>query len=274
MVRAGLRLAAIWAAAFLLAGAMLAPFARGNDDDMALGHEAATLAASGPEAVFIGSSLIGAAVPPVNAGGPETPDLDWQRLFRNGADRHDLLIMAEAVTPYTRFLFVEAAALLRAGGSDAVWPASVLFDFSRHLRNEARAVADVEGADLLDLRRESEFVDRDDPVGPRSIPAPDPLPVADLARWRALAEVLAARGGALVLVDPPRVDLVLTRSDRDRRAQEQDHARTLAGQMGAGLFQPAPWWEAGRFTTGGHMNRAGRARFVQEFAAWLERHDE
>lgn len=267
-MRAAPALALVWIGAFVLAAALLAPFALGNRSAARLSASAAQLVEGGPGAIFIGSSAIGAAVPPETVRGAGMPSFAWQRLLQNGADRHDMLLLAEAVAPHATRLFVEAPTLVRERFPDAIWPASVLYPLGEHMRHELRITLGQVDTRLLDLRRESEFVTGSGPPARAPLRPVVRMPPAELARWQALAAALAARGGGIILVDIPRAALDLTAADEAWRRSMREEIRRLAEALDAPIFEPAPWWDGDAYFNGTHLNAAGRARFMREFSLW------
>ncbi len=267
----GRRLAMIWGVAVALALVLaLALVGALGIRAPALTDQLARLADSGPRNIFIGSSLMEAAIPP--RSGTEAPlGFPHQRFSIRGIDEHRLLMMAEAAASRADTIFIEAGSLLlEFGPPSAAWPASAIFDFSDRVRDEVNSVWRTR---RLDLQREGQYLEQayDIEADLAAGPADEPrlrTPAA-MDRWRDLALIMAEKGGRLILLDFPRSETAASRLDDEMRDGLPLLVRGLARELDVALFQPAPFWSDDHFADRAHMNARGRERYLRELRAWL-----
>jgi hypothetical protein len=83
--------------------------------------------------------------------------------------------------------------------------------------------------------------------------------------------VAASKGVALILIAPPRSQLAADAMGPQATEKLWLHFQTVARDLNLPLFQPAAVWPNEYFIDLAHMNRRGRARFLQELAQWQQR---
>ena len=263
---------AVWVAAFALAVALmlLLPPAK-----LPLLVEA--LERDGAADVFIGTSLIGFAVPPKGVGALGGTE-HHVRLYVSSLSERSALDLAEMAlaSRATRTIILEAYPFVR--------------DFRYEVRG-AKALGLLErGADRVILTAQTlststrmflqQRLQGRDPLAPflaeRPIDRPYSLKAATLenlypihvrtpreeARLVALVRQATARGVEVILVAPPRSEAAVRLNGRARTASLQRAIQDLAIRLDVPVFAPVGPWPDSLFTDQAHLNRAGRERFL------------
>jgi hypothetical protein len=266
----GHRLAMVWAlaAALALVPALILAGVLGSRAS-ALADQLAGLADSGPLSIFIGSSLTEAAIPPLS--GTESPlGFPHQRFSIRAVDEYRLLAMAEAAAAHADTVFIETAPLLLEFGPPRAWPAAAILDFSDRVRRE---VDSARRTSRRNLQHDGQYLAQQydsaaDPVAERT-DEPRLRTPAERDRWRALAARMTKNGGRLILLDFPRSATAASRLDETMRDTAPLFVQELARELGAALFQPAPFWSDDHFADRAHMNARGRECYLRELRDWL-----
>ena len=270
MTARGLVLA--WAVAMLGALALLWPLARLGDPARLPAEDL-----GGAPVVFVGSSLIKAAVPsrPV-PGGVLGDGRPHRRLARGGiTEARALQFTADALAQGPDLVFLE------------VNPFAL--DFAREAQiHAARAAAGPDlGLPLLTERVEAglarlsgkrlEPPEGDRPLDKTIAAVPDAIalhypvtlrPPREAAALQAVAEQARAAGIPLVLVAPPRSGAARAAMGDAAAGALSRHLAALAAALDLPLFAPGPVWPDALFYDHAHMNAAGQTRFLAELQDW------
>jgi hypothetical protein len=277
------KLALAWGAALILAiGAGTALTRRGTDRATPAAAPPATLPAA--PVVVIGSSLMAHAVP-------------W-----HGDGHHSLLGDGRAHVRWAigaiseaQTLQLVAGALQRGARTVLVEVHPLAFDFAfatpaHDVRPLALANTVLQESRLAatGLRRllklsptpaprqarldgEPDTLDRPFETSPRAFAYFYPLHLrepADAVAWAALVQRAREQDAAIILVAPPRSRSAADAMGAAAGEALQRHLKALAQELGVPMFQPGPVWPDDHFIDHAHMNRQGRARFMQELARW------
>lgn len=277
------RLAWVWGAALILAvGAGMALTRR--DTDSAI--RAAALPATLPNApvVVIGSSLMAHAVASHGDGndsllGDGRAHVRWA--LGAISEAQTLQLVAGALQRGARTVLVEVHPLAFdfafATRASEFQPLTLANDFRRQSRQAASGLRHLlklspPPAPLqATLFPEPGNLDRLFRVSPRMLALFYPLHLrepADPMAWAALVQRARQQNAAIILLAPPR-----SRSAADSMGPAagealQRHLAARAQELGVPMFQPGPVWPDDHFVDHAHMNRRGRARFMQELARW------
>lgn len=268
---------AAWAAAFGAAAMVILAFLSVPPDERALGQPI-------PEAevYFIGTSLIGHAVPPYGTGALYE-GMDHIRLFAPGMREGLTLDLAEAAvaTARVKVVAIEAYPFVR--------------DFNHvKLEKDRRGVLEEQANTLvatalsvhaavrtLDLR----FGFGSDPmlrfIAERPVELPRrirearlqliyPLhirPPSDMQRLKRLVDTARSRGVEVWLLAPPRSELAATLMGLEVNEQLSAAIEQLARSLDCKMFAPAKFWPNHLFRDQAHLNIEGRTRFLAELRA-------
>ncbi len=124
---------------------------------------------------------------------------------------------------------------------------------------------------LAVLDTEPDTLDHPFKVPPRAFAYFYPLHLRepdDPEAWAALVQRARQQDAAIILVAPPRSRSAADAMGTAAGEALQRHLAALAQELGMPMFQPGPVWPDDHFVDHAHMNRRGRARFMQELARW------
>lgn len=227
--------------------------------------------------VFIGTSLVGCAVPPKGVGALGGTE-EHVRLYVSSLSERSALDLAEVAlaSRATRTIILEA------------------YPFVRDFRDEVRGAKPLglleRGADRVILVAQAftaatrtfvqHWVRGRDPLAPFVVERPidrpynlraDTLerlypihvrPPREEARLAALVGQARARGVDVILVAPPRSETAVRLNGKARTADLQREIEDLATRLDVPVFAPVGPWADSLFTDQAHLNRAGRDRFL------------
>ena len=123
----------------------------------------------------------------------------------------------------------------------------------------------------LQLTEEAQQLDAAFLVQPNVLAKNYPLHLRNPADPKALEAVLktaTTKGVSLILIAPPRSQLAANAMGTQATETLRQHFQALARRLDLPLFQPSAVWPNDHFIDAAHMNRRGRARFMQELAQW------
>lgn len=278
------RLAAVWVTALVLAAAMLAGLAR-------VAAAISQLEIPSVPVVAIGSSTFRQAFPPLGEGTDSVlgDGRAHVRLSRSGmSETESLRLLREALEGPARTILLEIHAFAFDFADDAEenvrsapragtgWSAA-LIDWSRDLE---RNIHDARSA--IKRRRIDKYIpdlEADHPfrIDEKKLRRRYPMHLHEPYHEAGLLELIGSareKGVEIVLVALPRSRTAARFYSREDAARLRSHLAEVARRLGLPLFATDTFWPDALFLDHGHLNGAGRARFLSELRAWWKRrHD-
>lgn len=278
------RLAAIWVASLLLAATVLAGLER-------IAAGASLLEIPAEPIIAIGSSAFRHAFPPSAEGAQsilgdgrahlrlakgdidEREELDLLEQVLKGSTQTVLLDINPFAFDFARFVEENARFAPRVGTQLT----AELIEWSRDLDQGLARRRHAQTEPLINSLTEEAEIDKPFEFEREKMRLVYPLHLRGPYHLARLAELIArarSRGIEIVLVALPRAHLAAQFFGPDGDAELQSHLVEIARQLGLPLFATETFWPDPLFVDNGHLNRAGRARFLVELREWWQRrHD-
>lgn len=271
------RLLLVWVASLALAVAGFQVLLRLDGPRLALLAEAIPAAyekQGRPDVVFIGSSLVGAAIPPGDVQSLTLTGMESSgRLRLDGATQSDLLTALSATLALQpKVVFFDASPLIFGFSRTPIRQVTSLLRATDYARRNFDGLLGVGGAKFGNLGSESDWLARRLP----DIATHQPeyrlilVPLDDLAWLQQLVARAKSQGIRIVLFDPPRSESAAAHLQAGVQRQAVRAARDLATLLEVEIFQTANAWPNALFADSAHLNLAGRQRILTELSIWWD----
>lgn len=250
--------------------------------------------------VIIGSSLMRHAVPPLGYGDDSLLG-DGRAHIRleisSISEGQTVALLRRVLNSDVKTVMIEANALAFDFASSAPaynqsssWPMALmkpLMDLSTYTRQRVKRVSSLiekRSTSISEAELETKFVVKPGYIAsheaeletkfyvkPNYIASHYPLHLRLPKHPEVLeaAQRMAAENGVdLILIAPPRSEFAANAMGAEATEMLRLHFQALAHHLNLPLFQPSAAWPNDHFIDAAHMNRSGRARFLNELAQW------
>ncbi len=273
----GRRLLLVWVVSLVLAVAGFQAMLRLDGPRLALLVDAISKAyekQGRPDVVFIGSSLVGAAIPPGDVQSVAlTGMVGSGRLRLDGATQSELLTALSAtLTLQPKVVILDASPLIFGFSRTPIRQVALLLRATDYARRNFDGLLGIGGAKFGNLATESEWLARRLP----DIATHQPeyrlilVPLDDLAWMRQLVARAKDQGIRIILFDPPRSESAAAHLRAGPQGQAEHAARELGTLLEVEIFQTANAWPNAFFADSAHLNQAGRQRILTELSIWWD----